>query len=216
MTAIIFRCDASYSIGSGHVMRCLTLARALQSLYVTCFFCCVEGTESVAGDLTRADFNIIRPDELWDQSADMVIVDHYGLGAHFETKVRAVARHVVAIDDLCNRSHDCDILLSQNLIHTATDYEALVPPGCRIFAGPEYLLLRPEFQSYAGKEITRNRPPHSLLLFFGATDPAGLTVRILTLLGKIDAQGVRIDVVIGVKHPRKDVVQNLCKVRDAN
>ncbi len=173
MTAIIFRCDASYFIGSGHVMRCLTLARALQSLGATCLFCCVEGTESVTGDLVHADFKIIRPDELWDQKADMVIVDHYGLDVDFETKVRAVARHVVAIDDLCNRSHNCDILLSQNLIHTEKDYEALIPSGCRIFSGSEYLLLRPEFQSYANKKIRRHKPPRSLLLFFGATISGG-------------------------------------------
>ncbi len=44
----------------------------------------------------------------------------------------------------------------------------------------------------------------------------GLTVKILTLLEKIDLKGTRIDVVIGVKHSWKDEVQNLCKIRGAN
>lgn len=40
MTPILFRCDASLSIGSGHVMRCRTLARELQRRgAAVCFLC---------------------------------------------------------------------------------------------------------------------------------------------------------------------------------
>lgn len=37
---VVFRCDASYQIGTGHVMRCLTLADALTEVGATCQFIC--------------------------------------------------------------------------------------------------------------------------------------------------------------------------------
>lgn len=39
---IVFRVDASIQIGSGHVMRCLTLANALKNEWVDCTFICRE------------------------------------------------------------------------------------------------------------------------------------------------------------------------------
>lgn len=47
MTTVIFRCDASLSIGSGHVMRCRTLASELQRRGATVTFLC----RRQAGDL---------------------------------------------------------------------------------------------------------------------------------------------------------------------
>lgn len=47
MTSVLMRCDASLSIGSGHVMRCRTLARALQRQGAVVTFLC----RRQAGDL---------------------------------------------------------------------------------------------------------------------------------------------------------------------
>jgi spore coat polysaccharide biosynthesis predicted glycosyltransferase SpsG len=45
---------------------------------------------------------------------EWVIVDHYGLDAHWESAMRSRARRILVIDDLTNRPHDCALLLDQN------------------------------------------------------------------------------------------------------
>ena len=46
---------------------------------------------------------------------DWLVVDHYAIDAHWETALRPLAQRIMAIDDLADRSHDCDVLLDQNL-----------------------------------------------------------------------------------------------------
>src|SRR5690606_21980391 len=43
-----------------------------------------------------------------------VVVDHYRLGAEWERALRSIAERVLAIDDLADRPHECDVLLDQN------------------------------------------------------------------------------------------------------
>tara|TARA_R100000935_G_scaffold4427_1_gene10468 strand:+ start:16744 stop:17838 length:1095 start_codon:yes stop_codon:yes gene_type:complete len=46
---IVFRCDASLQVGTGHVMRCLTLADALVKQGAKCHFICREHTGHLLG-----------------------------------------------------------------------------------------------------------------------------------------------------------------------
>lgn len=143
---VCFRVDASTTIGSGHFMRCLTLAAALRSRGVTCRFItrAHEGTlaglaRSLGFDVVELPLGIVTGDETrgdyaswiggtWDedarqtrdaigpQGAAWIVVDHYGLDDRWESAVRDSCERLLVIDDLADRPHDCDLLLDQNLI----------------------------------------------------------------------------------------------------
>jgi UDP-2,4-diacetamido-2,4,6-trideoxy-beta-L-altropyranose hydrolase len=142
---IAFRTDASNQIGTGHFMRCLTLADSLKQRgahirFVSCklptYLCDMLKAKGI--ELAQLDCNVgaLPPDELmhanWletsqvqdaqaailalsDQSWDWVVVDHYALDARWEGFLRKSTKQIMVIDDIADRQHDCDVLLDQNL-----------------------------------------------------------------------------------------------------
>src|SRR6266516_1519977 len=77
---------------------------------------------------------------------DWLIVDHYALDARWERMQRKRVPRILAIDDLADRDHDCEILLDQNLVlNMERRYQGRLPSTCQPLLGPAYALLRPEF-----------------------------------------------------------------------
>lgn len=48
------------------------------------------------------------------RAPEWLVVDHYDLDKRWESAMRSSVGRVMAIDDLANRPHDCDLLLDQN------------------------------------------------------------------------------------------------------
>lgn len=55
---IVFRVDASIQMGTGHVMRCLTLADALKNQGVECYFICREHSGNLIGLITQRGYHV--------------------------------------------------------------------------------------------------------------------------------------------------------------
>lgn len=55
---VAFRVDASFEIGSGHVMRCLTLAQALRESGVTCTFMCADLPGNMCNFIKKNGFEV--------------------------------------------------------------------------------------------------------------------------------------------------------------
>lgn len=183
---IAFRTDASIDMGSGHVMRCLTLADELTAQGHECHFICREQP----GELTElikqrqhvvytlpecvepTDQNLVHSKWLKggqkrdaEESAeilqtinpDWLVVDHYGIDKTWEQLAWPYIKRILVIDDLADREHDCDILLDQNLGQTREVYQALLPESCTVLAGSDYALLRPEFSDYRERSLEHRR-----------------------------------------------------------
>lgn len=171
---VVFRTDASLEIGTGHVMRCLTLARGLRAAGATCRFVtralpghlgdriAAEGFEVALLPAPQGEAPQGPPAHTqwagvgWAQDAaetsaalgeapDWLILDHYAFDARWQKAVLPAGTKLMVIDDLADRAHDCDLLLDQNLGHEAGDYDGLVPARCTRLTGPKFALLRPEF-----------------------------------------------------------------------
>ena len=96
---------------------------------------------------------------------DWLVIDHYGLGAGWESAARQFAAHIMVIDDLANRSHNCDLLLDQNLPNRLQQlYSDLLPQNCLQAIGLSHLLARPEFYMHGSQDRS------GMLVFLGGGD----------------------------------------------
>ncbi|MHA6327195.1 UDP-2,4-diacetamido-2,4,6-trideoxy-beta-L-altropyranose hydrolase [Roseivivax sp. CAU 1753] len=231
---VLFRCDSSVTMGSGHVMRCLTLASAISKGGGSCTFVCrnLRGNlidriksdehkvvtlpaprntvDSWLGILLDEEIAQVR-DAIAYMPLDRIIVDHYGLDAAWETAVAPPGCPVMAIDDMANRQHDCDILLDQNLGRQYEDYDGLVPDDCTRLIGTRYALLRPEFAAARKASLARRNNPslQHILVSMGGMDADNATQDVLDVLASQDdlPEGLKVTVVMGSAAPFLDQVR---------
>jgi UDP-2,4-diacetamido-2,4,6-trideoxy-beta-L-altropyranose hydrolase len=228
---IVFRADASILIGTGHVMRCLTLADVLKSQGAEChFICCrdvghaidfirlrghtahglsdldgcVAGID-VAQDAaqTRAIVNGLRPEWL--------IVDHYQLGQEWECQIRSAVKRLFVIDDI-GRAHSCDVLLDQNFRNpTHQRYRSSLVEGTQLLLGSEFALLRPEFATFRAQALQRRDGMLTrLLVSMGGTDPSNETCKALAGVRHAWEPAWAVDVVVGASNPHLASVAAAC------
>ena len=99
----VFRCDASPSLGGGHVVRSLALARALEIDGWRTAFAVSDATSATVPTLTEEAREIVkgfnhRGDEAanlhtcWPGGADLLVIDHYGWDARQSMKSKASLR----------------------------------------------------------------------------------------------------------------------------
>lgn len=213
---VAFRVDASPTIGAGHVMRCLTLADSLVSLFtlhekdITVTFVTTESAGMLNELIVRSGYQCLTVSSIDSNidhvSAELWVIDHYQLDGDFEAHLMLSGAHVIVIDDLANRHHQCHLLLDGNLVrHQHTRYNSLVPLHCKRLLGPKYALLRQEF--YAAPVTTDVvKKDNHLLVCFGGSDPANLTSLALDAIDNIKDTALSADVVIGSGHPAKSEI----------
>ncbi len=187
---ILFLADAGPVVGGGHVMRCLTLGKALSDLSAECRFMAPPPVAQILQRFGGDKMGQIKcePDRLvtlaCKQSSDIIVVDHYGLGEKEEAAL-GLGRRLVVLDDLPGRVHSCDLLLDPSLGRTAQDYSGKVPEAAKVLAGPQYALVRPEFAQLRAETLERR---HSgvgngpILVALGLTDLFGLTAKVVEVL----------------------------------
>ncbi len=226
------RVDSSMKIGSGHVMRCLTLARQLKSSGAEVFFICCELPGNMIDLIEKEGYVVVAfpfiemvKRDLWKndfkhtemilsgvkKKVDWLIVDHYELDVRWEARLRANTKKIMVIDDLANRKHDCDLLLDHNFYYELENrYQSLVPSYCKQLLGPRYALLRSEFYEARKKLWERDGKVRRILIFFGGSDPTNETVKALGAIKLIERVDITIDVVVGIANPNKEYIQHLC------
>ena len=243
---VVFRVDSSAKIGSGHLMRCLTLAEALRDKSIYVRFICrdlmgsliellntrmisvtmlpssyKDGEDKLVNDpssgleVSQAEDAAQTIEALGGVRPDWLIVDQYCLDAEWERELHQYVGHLMVIDDLANRKHECDVLLDQNyFLNPENRYADLGPPSCIFLLGPQYALLRKEFEELRLRFV-KKKSLNRVLVFLTSGDDQGATLKAMEgidLYGKINY----VDIVVGKANLDISSIRTICQRKNWN
>jgi len=146
----------------------------------------------------------------FENPPDWLVVDHYALNGRWKRYLRPYVKKIMVIDDLADRSHDCDLLLDQNFYEDIESrYDGLVPSGCKKLLGPKYALLRPEFREAQKNLRKRDGHVRRIMIFFGGSDPTNETAKALEAIRMLNRPDIAVDVVLGALNPHRKVIEQM-------
>jgi len=212
---LLIRADASATIGTGHVMRCLALAQAWQSQGGAVTFLMADAAPALSARLETEGMEVIyHPHPSGDETdsqhtislaqtlkSDRIVVDGYHFGATYQRTLKEAGLKVLFIDDNGHAEHYyADWVLNQN-IHAHEALYSRREPYTQLLLGTSYVLLRKEFWPW--RVWQRQIPPvaHKVLVTLGGSDPDNVTLLIMKVLQQVAVPDLEVIVVVGGSNP---------------
>ena len=179
---ILFRADSSSSIGTGHIMRDLVLAKQYPEATIT--FATQDLDGNINHKISEAGYKleILNSNDLKELdnlikqlSIDTIIIDHYDIDWKYEKQLSTLnfQLSIMALDDTYEKHH-CDILINHNISADKKKYKGLVPKDCELRCGSKYTLIRDEFKEERNKK--------SIFLAMGGADSENISLKVLKVL----------------------------------
>ena len=202
-----FRFDSSELIGAGHASRCTTLADELSRRGAEVAVCTRGLLDDDRREIESRGYPIYWlgqgiDSEIQDAGAtiaaigdvDVLVVDHYGLGAVWEIAVRMSANAVVVIDDLANRVHDADLIVDSTYPGIKDRYEK--SKSSSFMLGPRYAFIAPRFRrARNGQRLTSTKLTR-LAVSLGQGNSGVLLDLVAGILSQPEFVHLRVDLVL--------------------
>ncbi len=139
-----------------------------------------------------------------------LVVDHYAIDSAWEQCLRPYVENIMVLDDLANRTHECEVLLDQTLGRVENDYQGYVPQNAHLLLGPQYALLRDDFRRLRDQSLERRRgitKIKNVLVSLGGSDPHNITGWLLEIVKDTELE-LNFDVILGPGMLHRDTLLN--------
>jgi UDP-2,4-diacetamido-2,4,6-trideoxy-beta-L-altropyranose hydrolase len=211
----LFRVDGSQRLGTGHVVRCLTLAATLSERGIGSVFVMADGAPEIARYVAEQGYPVspLPADSSAETDAALTLAAAAESGAQLiitdlsnsrwlarRVEYRRLfsglsdgGRYLAAFDDPSTTDFTCDLKIIPYL--DVTPDLAANRQAAKLLAGPEYFVMRGEFsQPPVGGRVVRD-PADNVLVTMGGSDPKSLTAKVLRALLPLELE---LSVVTGV------------------
>ena len=202
------RCDASQSIATGHVMRCLAIADQVSAVGGVATFVMADCPESLIAKIKTNKHQVVFLDKqiapgtagdaqalakvARDYAAEhptkniCLLLDGYHLLEDYRVALRQAAPYALAvIDDLHRcKSYSADLIINQNPGVHAKDYTGT---DAQLLLGLGYAILREEFIRFKAAQAPKQivGAATNIVVTMGGTDKDNATTLVLEALNKL-------------------------------
>lgn len=218
---ILFRADANKDLGCGHIMRCLSIARAFNNRSIDCAF--VTADHNPSSLICNRGFQNYCMNSDWKHLEDelpffesfinklmpeFIVVDHYYVTKKYLRVLRKFCK-IVYIDDLNLSTWPVDAIVNYNIYAESMGYrERYKLLKTKLLLGTQYVPLREEFRSLEEKHIKSR--VLEVLISSGGSDPVNLTLKLVQAI-KQDRRfsSVRFHIIIGAFNSNKAELEEI-------
>lgn len=214
---ILFRADANPTIGSGHVMRCLSIAGAYKKHGHEVLF--ITADHNADNLIERFGFDHVCLESKWDDitgetdqlkgiikenNPSLLFVDSYSVTQSYFNAISQFTK-LVYMDDLNDLTWNVDAIINYNVYSTSLDYSNYEGTRTKLILGPQYAPLREEFRRIPAKQI---KDVTDIFVSAGGSDPECITIKLIKDICPI-FENIKFHFVVGSLNPRIEEIKGL-------
>ncbi len=195
---ILFRADGNAKIGSGHIMRCLSIADAFKRKNKeSCFlladkaFLSLIESRGYAVHILDSDYRNLDSEieqvktAVCNYQSEMVIIDSYYVAKNYLKGLKELVR-LVYVDDLATFAYPVDMLVNYNAYGPYIAYKELYAKENetlpQLVLGLQYVPLREMFRNVPMRK--QNEIVKNVLISTGGSDPIHLALKLAQYITK--------------------------------
>ena len=215
---VFFRVDSNDTIAGGHIMRCLTIAKALIKSGTDVHFLVADNNPCLVLDAAGISYTVLGTDWrnlmsdaeqvrriLQAEVRPVLFIDTYSVTEEYVSFFKPVCK-IVYLGSKCEKLGPLDLLINYSTDINYEFYKSNYSANTRLLLGPLYAPLREEFQNhkkYYGDAVGR------ILLTTGNTDCNQIVYSLLkALIPLVEDYDIVVDVVVGRMFNNKDILHN--------
>jgi UDP-2,4-diacetamido-2,4,6-trideoxy-beta-L-altropyranose hydrolase len=211
------RADANPILGSGHVMRCLSIANAIKKRGQDITFITADLQSEKL--IRSREYSIICLDTNWnsledeldqmknlvmDQKITSLLVDSYYVTHRYLEELNKITK-VSYLDDLNRFIYPVRALINYNIYAGEQNYEKNYPKDTKLLLGSGYIPLREEF--ICGKR-ENNQFINNILITTGGADPYNFAGQLLWYLSNHkEFHTLKLHIVVGPLNQNRTILE---------
>ena len=204
---LYIRADGNEEIGTGHIMRCLSIAAAHRKSNGDCVF--LTADTKMKPLLDEQGFRVICIDSTWNDldketekmevlirkhGIKKLLVDSYFIARDYLERLHKLT-YLIYMDDIDAFIYPCSELINYNIYADKLDYPTRYP-NTKLKLGPAYVPLREEFSNLALRQIRKQ--VKKVLVTTGGSDPFNVAGEIVRhAVEQSNLSGLHYDIVAG-------------------